>query len=133
MMVVCSVCGKAGKVHFDKARNTTVFRCGSCYAARETLSCGRVGFEVTAQCTTTGRYFRIPMSSDRIHGQKARIKCSFCEKLVIEDVSDNRNQYIVFEDIRHAEDPYFHYLLYFQASYRGRIIRALNREQYRKL
>lgn len=127
MVVVCPVCGKAGTVHFDRERNTAIFRCGSCYTVKETLPCGSDGFEVTAKCTTTGRYFRIPMPSDRIHGQKARVKCAFCEEFVIGDVSDNRNQYIVFEDIRHAEDPYFHYPLYFQANYRGKIIWALNR------
>lgn len=133
MVVVCPVCGKAGTVHFDEARNTALFRCESCYTSKETLPCGRDGFEVTAQCTTTGRYFRIPMPSNRIHGQKARVKCAFCEEFVLGDVSDNRNQYIVFEDIRHAEDPYFHYPLYFQANYRGKIIWALNRDHLQYL
>ena len=39
----------------------------------------------------------------------------------------------VFEDTRYAEDPYFHYPLYFQASFRGKTIWALNREHLQYL
>lgn len=133
MVVVCPMCGKAGTVHYDKERNTAIFRCESCYTAKETLPYGSYGFEATVQCTSTGRYFRVPIPVDKIHGQKTRVKCPFCEEFILGDVSDKRNQPIVFADIRHAEDPYFHYSLYFQASYRGKTIWALNREHLQYL
>lgn len=133
MVVVCPMCGKVGTVHFNQERNMAVFRCDSCYTTKETMPCGSYGFEVTAQCTSTGRYFRVSISGDKIHGQKVRIKCPFCEEFITGDVSDKRDQHVVFTDIRHAEDPYFHYPLYFQASYRGKTIWALNREHLQYL
>lgn len=39
----------------------------------------------------------------------------------------------VFQRMQHAEDPYFHYPLYFQASYRGKTIWAFNREHLQYL
>lgn len=133
MVVVCPVCGKAGTVHFDIERNTAIFRCDSCYTTKEIVPCGSYGVEVTAQCTSTGKCFRMPMPSDKIHGQKVRVSCPFCEEAVVGDVSGKRNQHIVFADIRHAEDPYFHYPLYLQASYKGKTVWALNREHLQYL
>lgn len=133
MTVVCPKCGKAGMVHFDKECNTAFFQCESCYMERKTMS-GSAAFEVTAICTSTGKYFRISMPGNKIRGQKIRVKCPYCEEFVIGSVSDIKKQhYVVFEDIRHAEDPYFHYPLYFQASYRGKTIWALNREHLQYL
>lgn len=133
MAVTCPKCGKAGTVRFDKEHSIARFQCESCYTKKEILPCGNSGFEVTAQCTKTGRYFRTSMPDDKIHGQKIRVHCPYCEEVVIGDVSDKREQHVVFEDIRHAEDPYFHYPFYFQASYRGNIIWALNREHLQYL
>lgn len=134
MIVVCPKCGKAGNVRFDKEHHTALFQCESCYTERKTVSGGKDAFEVTAQCASTGRYFRTSMPSNKIHGQKIRVKCPYCEESVMGDVSDTKKwQCVVFEDIRHAEDPYFHYPLYFQASYRGKLIWALNREHLQYL
>lgn len=132
MVVVCPKCGKTGMVHFDKEHDIALFQCESCYMRRETRPSGNNAFEVTAQCTSTGRYFRVSMPDNKIHGQKIRVKCPYCEEFVIGDVSKEQ-QNIVLEDIRHAEDPYFHYPLYFQANYRGKIIWALNREHLQYL
>lgn len=45
------------------------------------------------------------------------------------DVTNQRgNQALVYQEIRNAEDLYFQYPLYFQTSFRGKIIWALNRE-----
>lgn len=131
MVVICPECGKAGNVHFDKESYTAIFRCESCFAKKETVPCGSSGFEATAQCTSTGRYFRTPIPTSKIHGQKIRVKCPFCKEFVVGDVSDKRQ--IVFSDIRHAEDPFFHYPLYFKASFRGKTVWALNREHLQYL
>ncbi len=134
MMVVCPECGKAGIVHFDKEMNTAIFQCEACYTTRKIVPCGNYAFEVTAQCTSTGKYFRLSMPENKIHGPKMKVKCPYCEEVVTGNVFDHRNQQqIVLNDIRHAEDPYFHYPLYFQASYRGKTIRALNREHLQYL
>ena len=133
-VVVCPKCGKAGIVHFDKEHNTALFQCESCYTKKEKLPCGNNAFEVTGQCTTTERYFRMSVHDSKVHGQKKWVKCPYCEELVIGDISDKREpKHIVFEDTRHAEDPFFHYPLYFQASYRGKRIWALNREHLQYL
>ena len=134
MIVVCPKCSKAGVVRFDRKKNIALFQCESCYTKKETVSGGNYAFEVTAQCTTTGKYFQISMPNDKIHGPKLRVKCPYCKESVIGNVSDIMDsQYVIFEDIRHAEDPYFHYPFYFQASYRGKIIWALNREHLQYL
>ncbi len=134
MTVVCPKCSKAGTVHLDKEHHIALFQCNSCYTERKTMLSRNNAFEVNAQCTSTGKYFRISIPNDKIHGQKARVKCPYCEEFVIGDVSyTKKQQYVVFEDIRHAEDPYFHYPLYFQANYRGKTIWALNREHLQYL
>lgn len=128
IIVVCPKCGKAGTIHFDKEQGIALFQCESCYMKKETIPGKDHSFEVTAQCTSTGKYFRISLSNHKFHGQKIRVKCPYCTELVIGNILNTEMQHhVVFENIRHAEDPYFHYQLYFQASYRGKIIWALNR------
>lgn len=56
----------------------------------------------------------------------ARFQCGGC-------CAKKERQCAVFQDIRHAEDPYFRYPLYFQASYRGKRVWALNREHLQYL
>ena len=134
MLVVCPNCGGTGTVHIDKKENTAFFQCDSCYTKKETASDGNNAFEVTSQCTTTGKYFHTSVTQNKIHGQKVMVKCPYCKENVIGDVSDKKTyQYVIFEDIYHAKDPYFHYPLYFQASYRGKLIWALNREHLQYL
>lgn len=134
MVVVCPKCGKAGTVHFNKEYHTALFQCQSCYIKKEIVPSGNDTFKVTAQCTSTGKYFQTSAPGNKIHGQKIRVKCPYCTEIVIGDVSNTRvQQSIIFTDIRNAEDPYFHYPLYFQASYRGNIIWALNREHLQYL
>ncbi len=134
MVVLCPACGKAATVHFDKECNRAIFKCGSCYIKRETVPGGNREVEITAQCTITGRYFRISMPVNKVHGQKVRLKCHYCEESVIGDVSSVINPpCIVFQEIHHAKDPYFNYPLYFQAGFRGKVIWALNREHLQYL
>lgn len=134
MVVVCPKCGKAGIVRFDRERNMAFFQCESCYAKKETAVDGDHASTVTARCTSTGEYFRAFVPDAKIHGQKVRVKCRYCKEYVIGDVLDNKEQqYMVFQDIRQAEDPYFRYPLYFQASYRGKTVWALNREHLQYL
>ena len=79
------------------------------------------GMEVTAQCTSTGKYIRILMPAEKIHGQKVRFHCPYCKEFVIGNVEDmNKPRFVVFEEIRNASDPYFHYSFYFKASFRGK-------------
>ncbi len=133
MTVVCPKCGKAGTVRFDKERKIAVFRCGACFAEKEAFSCGNCGFEVTAQCTSTGKYFRTTVSGSKIHGQKIKVRCPYCNELVTGEVTDNRKEHIIFSDVRNGEDPYFHYPLYFQTGYKGKLIWAINREHLQYL
>lgn len=134
MVVVCPKCSKAGSVHFEEDRSTAVFQCEVCYTKKETVLCTDYAFEVTAQCISTGKYFRLPIPQNKIHGAKMKVKCPYCEEAVIGNVSDHRDrQSVVFHEIRRAQDPYFHYPLYFQASFRGKTVWALNREHLQYL
>ncbi len=98
MTVVCPKCGKAGTVHYDKERKTAVFNCGGCFWKNEALPCGDCGFDVTAQCTSTGKYFRTSVADGKIHGQKIKVRCPYCGELVTGEVADNRKEHIVFSD-----------------------------------
>lgn len=132
--VVCPKCEKAGVVHLDRERGVARFQCNSCYAEKEVPPGGRYAFEVTGQCTSTGRFFRSAVPETKVHGPKVRIPCRFCEETVVGDVMDNRSrQPLLLERIKNAEDPYFHYPLYFQTSFRGRTIWAMNREHLQYL
>ena len=134
MAVVCPKCSKAGVVYFDKEKNIAFFRCKSCYTQKEVFLGEEYAFEVISQCTSTGKYFRLSISNDKVHGQKIRVKCPYCGESIIGDISNIREkQCIVFENIRHAKDPYFHYPLYFQVGYKGKIIWALNRKHLQYL
>ncbi len=85
-------------------------------------------------CTSTGKYFRTFVPENKVHGQKLRVKCPYCKESVIGDVSDAGNKSCaVSENIRQAMEPYFHYPLYFQGSYRGKTVWALNREHLQYL
>jgi len=128
MIVSCPQCGNAGVVHYDKDKKNAVFKCGACYIKKYS-AIENTGLEVNAQCTSTKRFFRIIVSSKKIHGQKVQVKCPYCEEFVMGNLLDTlKTPTIIFQDIRHAKDPFFHYPLYFQISYRGEIIWALNRE-----
>ena len=131
--VLCPICRKAGRVRFDREQRMAFFHCESCYAKKETVPGGNSAFEVTAQCTSTGKYFCSPIPGDKRKGQKQRVRCPYCRENVIGDVVACGKQYIVFKGIRDAQDPYFHYPLYFQAGYRGKRIWALNREHLQYL
>ncbi|EOS49122.1 hypothetical protein C809_01715 [Lachnospiraceae bacterium MD335] len=134
MMVICPHCGSAGTVHFDREKNIALFQCDSCYAKQETVSCGVDNVEINAQCTLTGRFFRNIIPKHKVHGQKVKVKCPYCGELIAGDVvKDMNEQKIIFQNVRNAEDPYFHYPLYFQAQYRGKVIWALNREHLQYL
>ena len=133
MTVVCPKCGKAGTVHFNPDSGKAQFQCKSCYAKQEAVSGGSDAFEVTAQCTSTGKYFRAFLPKNSIHGPKAKVICPYCKEIVTGDVDTSIRQHMVFQDIRHAEDPYFHYPFYFKASYRGKLIWAFNREHLQYL
>lgn len=134
IVVVCPKCGGAGTVHLNRERNTALFQCGSCFMKREVAPCGNYAFEVTGQCTSTGKYFRVFMPTNKIYGQKIKVRCPYCGELAIGDVLDKRGKgRIIFETMKHAEDPYFHYPLYFQVSFRGKTIWALNREHLQYL
>ena len=74
MTVVCPKCCEAGTVHFDKERKTAVFNCCGCFWKNEALPCGDCGFDVTAQCTSTGKYFRTSVPDSKIHGQKIKVR-----------------------------------------------------------
>lgn len=55
MAVVCPKCRQAGTVRFDKARGLALFQCSSCYLKKEMAPGGPPAFDVTAQCTSTGK------------------------------------------------------------------------------
>ena len=134
MVVVCPECGKAGTVCYNKERKRAVFQCGFCYRKEEMVPGEKSGMEVTAQCTSTGKYIRILMPAEKIHGQKVRFHCPYCKEFVIGNVEDmNKPRFVVFEEIRNASDPYFHYSFYFKASFRGKTIWALNRQHLQYL
>ena len=70
IIVVCPKCKKAGAVRFVQERNIAVFQCESYYIRKETVPGKDDMTEVTAQCTSTGEYFRTWVENNKIHGQK---------------------------------------------------------------
>lgn len=69
--VVCPKCNKVGTVYFDNQHNTATFQCQSCFMERKTMLSKN---EVNAQRTSTGKYFRILISKDKMQGQKVKVK-----------------------------------------------------------
>ena len=96
MVVVCPQCGQAGTVRYDNEHRTAQFQCKSCYTKKEKVPYGDSASEVKGKCTKTGRYFRVSMPDNKIHGQKLRVQCPYCEESVIGDVSDKRGKQGIF-------------------------------------
>lgn len=75
----------------------------------------------------------------------AYFKCDGCytHKKIIPGADHSKKQYvnasetisqvIVLENIRHGEDPYFHYPLYYQTNFRGNIVWAMNKQHLQYL
>lgn len=133
IMVICPKCGHSGIVSFDKEKNIVHFHCQTCYLHEKKIPCGEDIYEVTGKCTSTGRYFRMSMSKQAIHGQKKKVRCPYCDEYVVGDVQISNNNIIIYKDIREAKDPYFNYPLYLQTSFRGKIIWAMNKDHLQYL
>ena len=126
--VTCPGCGGAGTVRLERERGTAVFRCPACGLKRETAPGDRFA-QVTGQCAATGRRFRVFVPREKLRGPKQRVKCPFCGEWVAgEAAAPKKTGSLVLEEVRRAEDPYFHYPLYFQGDFRGKRVWALNRQ-----
>ena len=132
--VVCPRCGGAGTVRLERARGKAVFCCGSCGRREETVPGADRFFQVTGQCTATGRNFRVFVPREKLHGPKKRVRCPCCGETVVGEVSaPDRPHILVLGEVCRGRDPYFHYPLYFQGDFRGKLVWALNREHLRYL
>ena len=132
--VACPRCGGAGTVCLERERAKAVFRCGSCRFQEETAASGDSFAQVTGQCPSTGRRFRVFVPREKIRGPKKRVRCPCCGEPVLGEVfPPDRPPVLVLEEVRQGLDPYFHYPLYFQGSFRGKLVWALNREHLRHL
>ena len=132
--VVCPKCGGAGTVRLEREWGRAVFCCGSCGRREETVPGADRFFQVTGRCTTTGRCFRVFVPREKLHGPKKRIRCPCCGEPVVGEVSaPDRPHILALGEVRRGQDPYFHYPLYFQGGFRGKLVWALNREHLRYL
>ncbi len=134
MTVICPSCGKAGTVVLDREQQVAVFRCNGCYRHEKIVPCGGYDFQVSAQCTSTGKRFKKFLPQNQVHGSKQRVKCPYCNEFVVGDVQGQRESTgLIYKKVWTAIDPYFHYPLFFQTNFRGKTIWALNREHLQYL
>ena len=69
--VACPRCGGAGTVCLERERAKAVFRCGSCRFQEETAASGDSFAQVTGQCPSTGRRFRVFVPREKIRDRKS--------------------------------------------------------------
>lgn len=124
--VACPRCGKEGAVRLNRERSRAAFRCGSC-GFREEAPPNRL-VPVTARCPATGRYFRVIVPGETLRGPKKRVRCPCCGEWVVGEAAREGPESLVLGEVRQGRDPFFHYPLYFQGTFRGKQVWALNRE-----
>lgn len=134
ILVVCPECGSEGTVSFDRSSGVARFDCSGCYAHREVQPGLTERFKATGQCTSTGRFFSEYLPGTKVHGQKLRMRCPYCDEDVVCDVEDRSSgRYIWYADVEDGLDPYFHLPLLLQVEFRGRIVWAVDREHLQYL
>ncbi len=134
ILVVCPKCGSEGTVSFNRFSGIAKFDCSSCYDHMEVQPGLDERFKVVGQCTSTGRFFNEYLPGEKIHGQKLRMKCPYCDEEVVCDVEDrSRGNYIWYADVQDGFDPFFHLPLLLQVEFRGNIVWAVDREHLQYL
>jgi len=131
MTVKCPKCTKAGTVTLDKETRIATFRCNSCYTSEEKIP-QRNTHEATGQCSHCARYYRIYLKDSKHPRGKIQVACPYCSQPNQADIAIRSQRYIYAEPSG-GKDPYFGYPLYYQDSFRGQPIWALNREHLQYL
>jgi phage FluMu protein Com len=124
--VRCPKCGDLGFVTWKE--DTVWFRCTSCAERQNKSKFGR-SFDVHAQCGACGRYFRTDITdADAGHFTMLRVACPSCGALTVGTVHSTEHRWWTYGEIRDGKEPHFGYPLYFQGSFGGKLIWAINRE-----
>jgi len=128
LCVACPKCGRMGLVTSDDGNNFSnfYFKCTSC-GESQTKSRGTHSCVAEAQCDDCGRLFREELTPDK-HGFKVlNITCPRCGEMAPGMVHKKQRGWFIYGDIKDGVEPYFGYALYFQTSFGGKLVWAVNR------
>jgi DNA-directed RNA polymerase subunit RPC12/RpoP len=124
--VKCPKCGGMGSVTFEDEK--IYFRCADC-GKQEYKSRYSRRFDVHAQCAECGRYFRVDIKDEnKQHFTKLHVACPYCGIVGVGAVHSTDNGWWTYGEIKDGNDPHFGYPLYYQGSFDGKQVWAVNRE-----
>jgi DNA-directed RNA polymerase subunit RPC12/RpoP len=129
--VRCPKCGGMGLVTLED--DTLWFRCAVC-GKRQCKSKYDRQFDVHAQCAECGRYFRVDITDkNRQHFTRLHVACPYCGAFTPGTVHRTENSWWTYGEIKDGNEPYFGYPLYYQSSFDGKPVWAVNREHLQYL
>ncbi|MDR1162469.1 MAG: hypothetical protein LBM17_01340 [Candidatus Accumulibacter sp.] len=124
--VRCLKCGGMGLVTLEN--DIVWFRCTVCGERQSKSKFGRQ-FDVHAQCEECGRYFRADSANENAqYFTKLHVACPSCGALTVGTVHLTKHKWWTYGEVRDGKEPHFGYPLYFQGSFGGKLIWAVNRE-----
>lgn len=125
--VVCPDCGARAVVTADK--DTAYLRCTKC-ALRKQQSLQAHVYRVEVLCSNCHRPYRVEVAKDNSSFKKLNVRCPHCDTLNQGEIhkSPDRYCYAISSEVVGGREPYFGLKLWYQISYQGKLIWAVNRE-----
>lgn len=124
--VRCPKCQGMGIVSLDGS-----FACFNCTNCTHALNKDRTiyRFDVHNHCTQCGRYYRVDVKpQDAQNFSKLMVSCPYCDTKMSGSVHKTAQAFNYYATIDQGHDPFFKLPLWFQATFNGKLIWALNRE-----
>lgn len=122
----CPHCSALGMVRVDD--NYASFVCHSCsYQLCRERTCYL--YDVHTHCSNCERYYRVDISDHACHNRAIlKVKCPYCGALNAGKVHKMAHGYQYSAPIKHGHEPFLGLELWFLASFKGKLVWALNRE-----
>jgi hypothetical protein len=129
--VCCPKCAGMGAVTL--ADDLLHFKCTRC-GQRQSKSKFAVNYDAHSRCEACGRYYRTDITNEKERQQSALYTpCPYCGALNQGKVHATKKRYWSYGEIEGGSEPYFGYPLYFQSTFGGKLIWAVNREHLQYL
>jgi ribosomal protein S27AE len=128
--VRCQKCGQLGIVSY--ADHVFRFKCTAC-GANEQKDIFPRHYDVHNQCKDCGRYYRVDIADSGSQFASLHVKCPYCGAVMSGKVHEHVERYYTWGEIKDGIEPNFGYPLYYQSSFNGKLIWAINRQHLQYL
>lgn len=102
----CSICGKR------KLKDKIEYRC-----------------QISEMCNSCQRHFRVDITDkNQANFKVLKVCCPYCRNIQNGQVQKIRKNFCSYSDIQNGIEPFFNYQLFYQTTFDGKLIWAINRE-----